>query len=309
MLPFVGHHTFLRSRVVSDRKNIVADISFVGVPFDSGSSNRPGSRYGPQHIREASMLYSYSNTPDKFKGLYDVDEDKYLLSDIDIIDTGDIEVLPTNLHATREHITEEIRKIYNANSFPVSVGGDHSISYGCISPIQEPITVIHFDAHCDFMDLSSDDYCAHGNVMRKVSELQNIEKIIHIGIRGLFNSEDGVKESKKRGNIILKANDVLTTGTDILTDYLSPLKKYYISFDIDVLDPVFAPGTGTPEPGGLSYLLARDLLRKIALNHHVKGIDLVEINPLYDPMKITGIYAMRLLIDFLGANFSKDKNS
>lgn len=299
--PYMGVPTFLRSELVKDRTKVNSEICFIGVPYDIGSSNRPGARYGPRAFREASMIYAYSLSGKPLDGVYDAENNSSLLDKVAIVDSDDVFIIPENRELSERIITEEVKKVLLNNSFPLVVGGDHSISYSIIRAYEEPITVLQFDAHSDYMSEEYLQTCPHGTTMRRISKLDNVNRIIHCGIRGLLNSKHCLDDTISDGNVILTTKEIKDRGVSALEDVLSPSEKYYISFDTDFLDPVIAPGTGTPEPGGVDYIVARELLRKTANKYQAVGIDFVELNPLYDSTPNTAQHIVRLAIDFLGA--------
>lgn len=303
LVPYTGIARFLRGDIREERTDFKSDIVFVGIPYDAGASNRPGARYGPQALRAASMLYSYGEKGRKFQGTYDAEKGKRILGGISIADAGDIETFSNDPNLTLEIIMEEMGKVYKASKVAVIAGGDHSISYGSVVQLGEECDVIHFDAHTDYMDTENDSYCAHGTVMNKVSQLAHVRRIVHCGIRGLLNSEDSIGKAVKNGDIVITAEEVHKRGTGIIQEYLSKDVHHYITFDIDVLDPSIAPGTGTPEPGGFSYRQMRELLLIVGKTRKLRAIDVVEVNPLFDQTTNTAQHAVRLLIDLLGEHF------
>ena len=304
LVPYTGIARFLRGDIQEERNDFKSDIVFVGVPYDSGTSNRPGARYGPQVLRAVSMLYCYGEKGHKFQGVYDVDKGKRVLERVSIADAGDIETFSNYPNLTLEIIMKEMEKVYKSSKVAVIAGGDHSISYGSIAQLGEECDVIHFDAHTDYMDSENDSYCAHGTVMNKVSQLTHVRRIVHCGIRGLLNSEDSIGNAVENGDIVITAEEVHKKGIEILEQYLSGDVPYYVTVDIDVLDPSIAPGTGTPEPGGFSYRQMRDMLSIVGKTHKLRAIDVVEVNPLFDQTTNTAQHAVRLLIDLLGEHFN-----
>lgn len=185
---------------------------------------------------------------------------------------------------------------------PVVLGGDHSISFPVLRAFSDiPLHVVQFDTHLDLMDDAMGIKYSHANPMKRISELENVTSITHIGIRGLNNMPDWVEETKKGKSKFFTAAEVHEKGLDFISSQIPETENLYITLDIDVLDPSVAPGTGTPEPGGLTYLQLRDLLRLTALKGKLAGMDLVEVNPLYDPSGRTAQVAARLIIDLLGA--------
>jgi agmatinase len=304
--PYMGIPSFLRSEIARDRTKINSNVCFIGIPYDTGTSNRPGARYGPKAFREASMIYAYAVLGKPLDDIFDAEECKSLLGQISIIDSNDIFVIPENRDLSERIITEEIRKVLSNSSFPLVVGGDHSISYPVIRAYEKPLTILQFDAHSDYMSEEYLQTCPHGTTMRRASKLENVKKIIHCGIRGLLNSKQGLEDTISDGNVVITTSQLKEKGFDALYHVLDQNETYYITFDTDILDPVIAPGTGTPEPGGIDFVLAQQLIKQIVRNYQVIGCDFVELNPLYDQTSNTAQHLVRLSIDLIG-NIPKSK--
>jgi agmatinase len=166
-----------------------------------------------------------------------------------------------------------------------------------------PLQVVQFDTHLDLMDEVFGIRYSHGNPMKRISELENIQRLTHIGIRGLCNPPDWAEKELHPKSVFFTAEDVHQKGASEIASHIPDCENIYVSLDIDSLDPAVAPGTGTPEPGGLSYLQLRTMLRACAKKGKLAGMDLVEVNPLYDPTGRTAQVAARLIIDLLGEVF------
>lgn len=296
----MGVPTFLRSELIRNRTKINSDFSFIGIPYDLGSSNRVGARYGPKAFREASMLYTYSLEGRDFDGFYDSELGLKILEGRTFVDTNDIIFIPGDWIQSEDIITKELKKVLKTGSFPICVGGDHSVSFPIIKSYERSVSIIQLDSHSDFMRLGYRESCLHGCVMRRVSSLDQVDEIIHCGIRGLLNSKQGLEDTVAQGNKVITSADLHEQGTSALEKVLDQNRQYYLTFDTDFLDPSVAPGTGTPEPGGLSYNQTKSLMCFIGKNYDILGIDIVELNPLFDPTMNTAQCLVRLLIDFLG---------
>ena len=300
-LPFTGIASFCKLPIHTDLATLKANVAVLGVPYDGGSTNRPGARFGPRAVREASTLYSYFEHGER--GYFDVEEGRRLLSDVDIVDAGDVDILPTLTDATFVNVTRAIQLILSHGAMPVVVGGDHSVTFPVVRAFDAsdgPIDVVHLDAHVDYNATFLSVEHAHGNPMRHVHRLPFVRNLTQIGIRGLVVAERSYKDALERGVKIATARDVQRHGVAYAVEMIPPSDRIYVSFDVDVLDPCFAPGTGTPEVGGLSYLEVKEILRGIAAKGKVVGFDVMEVNPLYDPAAVTAQTAARLIIDFLG---------
>ena len=299
-LGFVGIPTFCKFPYVKDLEGMNIDVAIVGAPLDQGTFNRTGARNGPRAIREASQIYGTAIIHEN--GVYDIELGRYKLANTKIIDYGDIPVAPTLIQENLDLITNTIENILNQKVFPVILGGDHSITFPVIRAFKNiPLDIIHFDTHMDFADDILGITHSHSNPIKRAAELENIQEITQIGIRGLLNPEIYVEEAKKFGAKVITAIDAIKSGTDWVISQIPKAKNIYVTIDIDVLDPSVAPGTGTPEPGGFNYLQMRDMLTKLAKKGKIVGFDLVEVNPLYDPAGITSQVASRLILDFLAA--------
>ncbi len=299
-LGYEGIPSFCRFPMCFDLDRLEADIAVVGVCLDSGTTYRSGTRFGPKAIRDASMLYSMSYTPQV--GIYDVELGRYLLAGLKIVDCGDISILPTLLTETLDLITQSIRDLRRCGAMPVVLGGDHSISYPVVRGFSDtPIHVVQFDTHLDLMDDVFGIRYSHANPMKRVSELEHVTGLTQIGIRGLNNPQQWTEEARGGKSTYFTATDVHEKGPEYVASRIPECENLYITLDIDSLDPSVAPGTGTPEPGGLTYLQLRTLLRTCASKGKLVGMDLVEVNPLYDQSGRTAQVAARLILDALGA--------
>lgn len=295
---YEGIASFCRMPMCFDLNELDADIAIMGICLDSGTSNRSGARFGPRAIREASMLYSMGYTPQA--GFFDVELRKHVLEGVRIIDYGDIPTLPTLLTETFDIITQSIKDVRSRGTVPVVLGGDHSISFPVVRAFADtPVHVVQFDTHLDLMDEVMGIRYSHANPMKRISELEHVTGLTQIGIRGLLNPPAWLEATEK--SRFFTADDVREKGLDFIASQIPQSENLYISLDIDSLDPSVAPGTGTPEPGGLTYLEVRTLLRACAKKGKLAGMDLVEVNPLYDHTGRTAQVAARLLLDALAA--------
>ncbi len=297
---YEGIASFCRVPVCFDLTELEADVAVVGICVDTSTMHRCGTRFGPKAIREASMLYSMNYTQQA--GFYDIELRKHLLSGVRMIDCGDIPTLPTLFAETLDIVTQSIRDIRARGAVPVVLGGDHSISFPVVRAFSDtPLHLIQFDTHLDLMDEVVGIRHSHANPMKRISELEHVNGLTQIGIRGLNNPPEWVEESKRAGTEFYTADEVRENGVDSVTAQIPKCENLYISIDIDSLDPSVAPGTGTPEFGGLTYLELRALLRACAQKGKLAGMDVVEVNPLFDPTGRTAQVAARLIIDLLGA--------
>lgn len=300
---YEGIPSFCRMPTCFDLSKLEAEVAVAGFCWDAGTTNHPGTRYGPRAIREASMLYSMSYS--KKNGFYDIEQRKHLLTGVKIVDCGDIPTLPTLVEETFDRATQFVSDIRARGAIPVVLGGDHSISFPVVRGFGDiPLHVVQFDSHLDLTDEVAGIRLGHANPMKRISELENITGLTHIGIRGLNNAPAWVEEAERGKSTFFTAEEVHEKGLEYIAAQIPESENIFVSLDIDGLDPSVAPGTGTPEFGGLTYLQLRTLLKACAEKGRLAGMDLVEVNPLFDLTGRTAQVAARLIIDLLGAAFS-----
>jgi agmatinase len=301
-LPFVGISTFGKRPYVADWDAIDADVAILGAPFDFGTQWRPGARFGPRAVREASTLFSFGHA-----GAYDHEDDAtYLASDVRIVDLGDADIIHTKTDESHANIEFGVRKILAAGALPVVVGGDHSINIPCINAFseQEPVHVIQIDAHLDFVDSRHGVTAGHGNPMRRAIEKPWVSGMTQLGIRNVSSTaKEGYDDARTRGSDILSVRQVRTLGLEAVLERIPAGARYYVTIDIDAFCPSIAPGTGTPSHGGFLYYDVLEILQGLAQRGQVAGIDLVEVAPAYDPTDSTQILAAQLLLNFIGFIF------
>lgn len=287
--PFQGVATFLKSGMYRDK----ARIGFLGVPFDGATSFRPGCRFGPNAIRQASMMLTDGSHPSF--GTY---------PGYGVTDLGDVVVSNIDVNKSLNQITHYAQNspfFQDPSKIALVAGGDHTITTGIlrgIAPRFEDLVVLHFDAHCDTWPDHFGDPIGHGTWVRNVIDEKLIkpENIIQIGIRSPCDP-DTKNWLPNLGGHVFNARSLRknagTLGRQI--KQIIGSKPVYISFDIDVLDPAYAPGTGTPECGGLTSGEAMDILEGLAPYANIVGMDLVEVNPSYDPAGITALAGATML--------------
>jgi agmatinase len=304
-LPFVGLSTFGKKQPCLDWDTIDADCAILGAPYDFGTQYRPGARFGPRAIREASTLFSFGHA-----GAYDHEDDAVYLSDsVRIVDMGDADIVHTNTEKSHANIEFGVRKVLKAGALPVVLGGDHSINIPCVRAFseEEPIHIVQIDAHLDFVDERFGVRQGHGNPARRISEMKHVSGLTQLGIRGPGSSgHEDFDAAKAYGAKIIGPRDFKKNGAESVVDRLPKDCKFYVTIDVDVFDPSLAPGTGSPSPGGLDYFEVTDVLRGIAARGEVVGFDVCEVAPAYDtPNGITAQLASRVILDFIGAIFSE----
>ena len=291
---YTGIPTFMRAPFRESLEGI--DIALVGVPFDGGVTNRTGARHGPREIRNQSSLMRKIN---QASGINPYDG-------LTVADIGDAWLeKPYHLEAALEEIAEVFRTVHAAGAVPVSAGGDHSVTLPIFRGIaaHRPVGMVHFDAHCD----TGDDYLGskfhHGAPFRRAVEegLLDPKRTIQIGIRGGVNDRDIWKFSHDSGMRVIYMEEFYEMGWKAA---IAEARRVvgdgptYISFDVDGLDPVYAPGTGTPEVGGITTVEAQLMLRGLQGLNLVGG-DVVEVAPPFDPSGNTALVGATLMFEIL----------
>ena len=291
---YVGLPTFLRAPYKENFEN--TDVGMIGVPFDGGVTNRPGSRHGPREVRNQSTLIRMKN-----QSTCIAPHDLCRVSDI-----GDAWVpSPFELVGSHLAIQNTFENVKAAGIIPIGVGGDHSVSLPILRALasEQPVGMVHIDAHCD----TGDDYMGskfhHGAPFSRAVEegLLDPKRTVQIGIRGSVNDLDLWKFSHDSGMRVIYMHDFYTMGIEkVITEMRQVVGNgpVYISFDIDSLDPAFAPGTGTPEIGGLTTLEAQLLIRACS-GLNIMGADMVEVAPSFDPSGNTALAGAGILFELL----------
>lgn len=297
-LPFTGISTFGKYPVCPDLDQLDADVAVIGVPNDMGTQWKSGARMGPRGIREGSTLYSFG-----LDGAYDIENDiMYLGPDWKVVDCGDVDMVHGDLMQCHENTEAAIRKIVSKGAMPVVLGGDHSITAAVGKGLEElgPFHVIQIDAHLDWADHRSGQRYGHGSCIRRLSEMDHVQRIFQFGIRGISSSlKEDVDAAREYESVILSPRQMRKIGLEQIIEQIPAGEKYYVTIDIDGIDPSIAPGTGTPSPGGLLYDEVNELLHAIAKRGNVVAFDIVEVAPPYDPTGMTGQVAARLSLDLL----------
>jgi agmatinase len=293
---FAGPATFARLPRLDEVDSF--DVAVVGVPFDSGVTYRPGARFGPSHVRESSRLLRPYNPVQNVSPF----------ATQQVIDAGDVAVNPFDIqHAVRE-IQAAATDLTSGGARLVTIGGDHTIALPLLRAAAErhgPIAVVHFDAHLDTWDTYFGEPYTHGTPFRRASEegLLDTTACAHVGIRGPLYSDRDLLEDQVLGFQVVAAEETEDIGWRGIADRVRQRvgdRPVYVSVDIDVLDPAFAPGTGTPEAGGLTSRELLQVLRSFA-DLRLVGVDVVEVAPAYDHAQITGIAAAHVAYELISA--------
>ena len=298
--------SFFRAPVCTELEQLDADVAFLGVPFDQGTLGRPGARFGPDAIRDAPRAYSYADpygAQRDAEGLFDVDAGGELLRGVTMADCGDVTVLPSDVVGTFDKLTRAVEMMVERGAFPVAVGGDHSITYPVVRGLSSlgPLNIIHFDAHLDYTHDVQGVLLSHGSPVRRCRELPFVDRIASVGIRAARRRP--YEEACRDGSLIITTRQFRKLGPQGVADMIPESESGYLTLDIDVMDPSQAPGTGTPEVGGLLYDEVRECVELLARKCRLVGMDMVEVSPPYDQSARTAQLAARLMVDVLAARF------
>ncbi|GAA4578619.1 agmatinase [Planotetraspora phitsanulokensis] len=273
-----------------------ADVALLGVPFDSGVSYRPGARFGPGHIRQSSRLLRPFDPALRAEPF----------AEQQVVDAGDVVCNPFDIKAALESIDLAVSDLLSRGTKVVALGGDHTIALATLRAHARrhgPLAVLHFDAHLDTWETYFGEPYTHGTPFRRAAEegLLDERRCAHVGIRGPLYSSVDLDQDEGLGFQVFTADDVEDRGAaDVARGVRDRLEggPVYVSVDIDVLDPAHAPGTGTPEVGGLSSRELLVILRRLA-GLEIVGADVVEVSPSYDHAEITGIAAANVAYTLL----------
>jgi agmatinase len=283
-----------------------ADVVLLGAPFDGGTSHRPGARFGPQASRMADYLPHDGSRPSlalRTDGL----------RDLRVVDAGDVEMYSGDIETALPALEAAVERVTRSGAIPVVLGGDHSIAFADAKGVANVlghgrVSMLHFDAHADTGDIAFGSLWGHGQPMRRLIESGALrgDRFLQIGLRGYWPPPatlDWMAEQRMRSyemtEIVSRGLGVcLTEAFAIATDECDGV---FLSVDIDVCDPGHAPGTGTPEPGGLTARELLDSVRRICLELPVAGMDVVEVSPPYDHADITAALANRVVLEALSA--------
>jgi agmatinase len=308
-MPYAGIASFLKAPFVPSPTKDLGDVAVLGVPYDEGTTSRSGARMGPRALREASTNWAYRDGVEPF---WDGEVGVELLGAVRWVDCGDVALAPTWPHEKRHRaVVERLQPIVEAGLFPVVLGGDHSIAYPAVKAVcqalgGQPLQLVQFDAHMDYWDEESGQRFTHASPVIRAHEDGLLSGVTQYGIRGLHTHSDNIALARRRGLRTFWCERSKDTRTAELVDHLAPGADVYVTFDVDALDPAIAPGTGTPEPGGLSYYEAKAILLAVCARCNVVGMDLVEVAPVYDgPGQVTALHAARLILDTVGATFRR----
>jgi agmatinase len=304
---FAGINTFRKVAYLEDVHEVGKhEVAVMGAPFDMGTTYRAGCRFGPQAIRRISALYDS----------YSVDMAVDLEEELDLVDLGDIFVIPSNIEKSFDQIDRAVSWVVGEGVFPVVLGGDHSIGYPdvrAIAPhVDGRVGIIHLDRHLDIQERDMDERM-HTTPWFHATNIPNAPpaNLVQMGIGGWYGSRPGVKVARERRTTVLTITDIEEVGVEKAAEVALEVAwkdadAVFLSFDIDSVDAGFVPGTGSPEPGGLLPREALKLLRLIA-REGICGMEVVEVAPPYDVSDMTAQLACRAVMDVLGTLVAEGK--
>ncbi|HEY6056443.1 MAG TPA: agmatinase [Candidatus Limnocylindrales bacterium] len=304
---YVGPTTFARLPSLADPDELrrqAVDVAIVGAPFDDAVSHRPGARFGPRAIRQANYATG---------SLYSLQLDVEPFEHLRVVDAGDANIVPAWLERAHALIYRKVRDVAASGAIPIVLGGDHSITWPSATAVagaRRPgsIGIVHFDAHADTAPEDWGVLAGHGTPMRRLVESGAVKghNFVQVGLRGYWPPPDVFAWMREQGLRWHFMHEIERRGadavvSDAIAEALDGPDSIYLSIDIDVLDPGLAPGTGTPEPGGL---LPRELLRavrQVVSAVELAGMDVVEVSPPYDHAETTAMAANRAVLEAISA--------
>jgi agmatinase len=289
-----------------------ADVVIVGAPFDGGTSHRPGTRFGPMAIRQTCYLPHDGSRPHL---ALRVDA----LQDLRVVDAGDVEMYSGDVMASIASLEEAVFKVSSSGAVPLVLGGDHTIALPDATGVARHhglgrVSMLHFDAHADTGDIEFGSLYGHGQPMRRLIESGALrgDRFLQIGLRGYWPGPETLSWMAEQRMRSYEMTEIGARGLDTCLDEafeiaLDECEGVFLSVDVDVCDPGHAPGTGTPEPGGLSARQLLDSVRRICLELPVVGVDIVEVSPPYDHAEITAYLANRVALEALSGIAARRK--
>ncbi len=309
----VAPRTFFGVPMVRDLKTLGAQVAFLGVPFDAGTpqpGNRTGQAAGPAAVRSTSWeMFEYGATAAAGAvGWYDVEVDREHLVGVTMADVGDVAIQGSDEAGNFARMTEAARGIAECGAVLVAVGGDHSISFPLGRGVAacRDVDVVHVDAHADFLDELDGARYSGASQLRRLAELSQVGNVTALGLRNVAPAEvDGMRQLGVRWATTL---DLVANGAATVVPDLVPAERpLYVSIDLDVLDMALVPGTTLPEPGGIAYRELRSILAELTRRGRVVAFDIAELNPPYDPSRVTARLAGWIITHFLCEIFDQPR--
>jgi agmatinase len=283
-----------------------ADVVILGAPFDGGTTHRPGTRFGPNALRQACYLPHDGSRPSL---ALRVDA----LRDLRVVDAGDVEMYSGDVERSIAALEEAVHTVAAGGAIPLILGGDHTITLPDVTGVARHlgfgrVSLLHFDAHADTGDIAFGSLYGHGQPMRRLIEsgAARGDRFLQIGLRGYWPGPETLEWMAGKHMRSFEMSEVVARGLPACLDEafaiaVDDCDGVFLSVDIDVCDPAHAPGTGTPEPGGLSARQLLDAVRRICLELPVVGVDVVEVSPPYDHADLTAYLGNRVVLEALSA--------
>ena len=303
---FQGLATFMQVPLLTEPEQLDEqrpDVAIVGAPWDGSTTNRPGARYGPRALRAAAYN----------PGTYHLDLEVEMFEVLDVVDYGDAVCSHGMTESSHKAIRDRVGEVASRGIIPVILGGDHSITWPAASAVAEAVGwgklgIVHFDAHADTADVIEGNLASHGTPMRRLIESGAVlgRNFVQIGLRGYWPPAHvfaWMREQEMRWHMMQEIweRGIVAVLDDAVEEALDGCDALYVSVDIDVLDPGFAPGTGTPEPGGMQPADLLRAARRLALETPVVALDVVEVSPPYDWADLTVNNAHRVVLETISA--------
>jgi agmatinase len=287
------------------------DVAIVGAPFDVATTNRPGARFGPRAIR--ANAYE--------PGTYHMDLGLDFVEWLEVVDFGDANCPHGLTEVSHANIREHVHKVASRGIVPIILGGDHSITWPAATAVADVhgygnVGIVHFDAHADTADIIDGNLASHGTPMRRLIESGAVPgtHFVQVGLRGYWPPQDTFEWMLEQGMTWHTMQEIWERGfkdvmREAVSEALAKAEKLYVSVDIDVLDPAHAPGTGTPEPGGITSADLLRMVRQLCHEHDVVGVDVVEVAPAYDHAELTVNAAHRVVLEALSGMAARRRDA
>lgn len=304
---FVGLSTFGKLPLCENLDELDADVAILGIPYEN-TMGYGGARLGPKGIREGSR----GNRMELSRGCYSPDDDSFYFGpQWKIVDCGDVPIVGCDVEPSFTYVRDAVRKVIKKGALLVSLGGDHAITTPILEALddQGPFCVIHIDAHMDWSNAPGRPYC-HSKPMRRASEMPHITGMAQLGIRAFTQTTyEAYQDALDWGSKVISTKQIREMGIDKVLDTIPKCDRYYVSIDIDAMDPSIASATGSTAQGGLLYDETREILKGIAKLGDVFAFDMVEVAPTMDlPGEPTCRLASRLICDLLGFILKEKEN-
>lgn len=311
---YVGPSSFMKLPWITDPaelRRLAVDVAIVGAPFDDAVSHRPGARFGPRAIREAQYTSGSIHS-------LQLDVDPFEL--LTVVDAGDANIIPSWIERSHAMIYRKVREVAETGAIPIILGGDHSITWPSATAIAEvrrpgSIGIVHFDAHADTAPDGWGVLASHGSPMRRLIESGAVKgkNFVQVGLRGYWPPKETFDWMQEQGLRWHLMREIEERGpepviADAIAEALDGPDSIYLSLDIDVIDPGMAPGTGTPEPGGMLTREVLRAIRQIVGAVDLAGMDIVEVSPPYDQAETTAMAANRAALEAISALAVRRRN-